>query len=178
MVRWIFALYFLFPTLLLAQQPPAPAPAPGQPATAKGTAPGAAQLQAPKRDAQDELQEISKIREFLQPFYYDREKFRDPFETQGSAAPLQPGQVYGPFLHLQTYRLKDFELKALLWQTSRPVAVFFAPDKKEYRLTIKDYIGENFGYVAAIREREVVIIQTIEEDNKRYSTTKVVFLNE
>ena len=41
---------------------------------------------------------------------------------------------------------------------------------------IKDYIGENFGYVATIREKEVVVIQTIEENEKRYSTTKVVFL--
>ena len=58
------------------------------------------------------------------------------------------------------------------------LALFVGPGGKQYRLGIKDYIGENFGYIATIREKEVVIIQTIEENQKRYSTTKVVFLNE
>jgi Tfp pilus assembly protein PilP len=120
---------------------------------------------------------ISAIQRFLQPFEYDREVYRDPFETQGFVNPLEPGQVYGPFLKLQNYRLSDFRLKGLLWGIKDPVAVFRAPDKKDYRLRIKDYIGENFGYVAMIREKEVVVIQTIEEDGKRYSTTKVVFLD-
>jgi Tfp pilus assembly protein PilP len=120
--------------------------------------------------------EPTEIQSFLAPFYYDRERFRDPFEAQGSGNPLSPGQVYGPFLQMQTYNLSEFQLKGLLWNTDKPVAVFKAPDGKEHRLKVKDYIGENFGYIASIREKEVVVIQTIEEDNKRYSTTKVVFL--
>jgi len=119
---------------------------------------------------------ISEIQNFLKPFEYVRDDVRDPFETQGSSNPLQPGQVYGPFLNLQKYRLSQFRLKGLLWGAKNPVAIFRAPDKKDYRLRIKDYIGENFGYIAMIREKEVVVIQTIEENGRRYSTTKVVFL--
>ena len=120
--------------------------------------------------------EISQIQQFLEPFRYDRSQFRDPFESQSGGAPLEPGQVYGPFLFLQTFRLDQLKLKGLLWKTKRPVAVFRDPKGMDHRLTIKDYVGENFGYIATIREKEVVVIQTIEENNKRYSTTKVVFL--
>ena len=66
----------------------------------------------------------------------------------------------------------------MLWETDKPIAVFQDPKGIEYRLGIKDYIGENFGYIAMIREKEVIVIQTIEDNNKRYSTTKVVFLSE
>jgi Tfp pilus assembly protein PilP len=121
---------------------------------------------------------VSKIKSFLAPFVYDRDLFRDPFEAQGMSTPLQPGQVYGPFLQLQTFRLADFKLKGLMWKTDKPVAIFESPDGAKHRLSVKDYIGENFGYIATIREKEVVVIQTIEENQKRYSTTKVVFLNE
>ncbi len=122
--------------------------------------------------------EVSAIRSYLAPFVYDMDQLRDPFETQGSSAPLEPGQVYGPFLPVQSHRLSDYKLKGLLWKTDQPIAVFQGPKDKEFRLAVKDYIGENFGYVATIREKEVVVIQTIEENQKRYSTTKVIFLNE
>lgn len=122
------------------------------------------------------LVEMSKIQTFLRPFVYDRDKFRDPFEAQGAGTPLKVGQVYGPFLEIQTYNLNSFKLNGLMWKTKNPVAIFQAPNGNEYRLRIKDYIGENFGYIASIREKEVVVIQTIEEGNRRYSTAKVVFL--
>lgn len=122
-------------------------------------------------------EQITRIQSFLEPFEYDRERVRDPFEAQASSAPLKPGEVYGPFLELQQYRLSEYRLKGLVWRTDNPIAIFSSPDKKDFRLTIKDYIGENFGYIAMIREKEVVVIQTIEENNRRYSTTKVVFLD-
>ncbi len=149
------------------QPNPTPSPAPNQ-----GGAPG----ETPAVPEESGEEKISEIQQYLQPFQYNREEYRDPFETQGSGSPLKPGQVYGPFLPLQTYRLSEFKLKGLMWGIKNPVAIFRAPDGEEYRLGVKDYIGENFGYVATIREKEVVIIQTIEENQKRYSTTKVVFL--
>ena len=160
----LFSILTFFCLQVLAQEPPAN---PAEEATAEeGT------------ETNQPQNKISKIQEFLSPFAYDREILRDPFETQSNNAPLKPGQVYGPFLTSQNYRLNDFKLKGMIWQTKNPVAVFRAPDKSEFRLKIKDYIGENFGYIAAIREKEVVVIQTIEENNRRYSTTKVVFLGD
>ncbi len=155
-------LLFLFLKTLSAQEPTTPPPT------------TSANLEA--LQTTDSKKGISLIQDYLAPFFYDRERFRDPFESQGAAAPLRQGQVYGPFLELQKSRLSDYKLKGLLWNTSNPIAVFADKNGKEFRLGIKDYIGENFGYVASIREKEVVVIQTIEEDDKRYSTTKVIFL--
>ena len=144
-----------------------------------------AQTSAQQNESDEQIQEVkekapevSKIQQYFEPFYYDRTKVRDPFETQSKAGPLEPGQVYGPFLPVQNYRLNEFKLKGLMWNTDKPMAVFEDPKGIKYKLTIKDYIGENFGYIAMIREKEVVVIQTIEEENKRYSTTKIVFLDD
>lgn len=160
-----FSLLLIFVSVTLGAQTPPPTNGTANPsAVGKG------------KDEPTGEEKISEIQSYLQPFEYNREELRDPFETQGSSNPLEPGQVYGPFLKLQNYRLSQFKLKGLMWGNKNPVAVFQAPDGESYRLKIKDYIGENFGYIAMIREREVVVIQTIEENNKRYSTTKVVFL--
>ena len=87
-------------------------------------------------------------------------------------------RVYGPFLESQDHQLSNFTLKGLIWKTKTPLAIFKGPGDREYRLRVKDYIGENFGYIATIREKEVVVIQTVERGYKRYSMTKVIFLED
>lgn len=167
MVKILLSLLLIVPCNALAQTPP-----PQGAGNPSGTPP----VDLNKKEEPTGEEQISEIQKYLAPFVYNREDLRDPFESQGNANPLEPGQVYGPFLPLQIYPLRDFKIKGLLWSTKKPVAIIKAPDGNEYRLTIKDYIGENFGYIATIREKEVVVIQTIEENNKRYSTTKVLFL--
>lgn len=166
MLNWFLALIVLG----FAQSGPKPPGTLPPPSGQPGTNP------AIQDDTVDVGAEVTLIQGYLAPFLYDRTRYRDPFEIQGVNAPLEPGRVYGPFLPLQRHGLNAFKLTGVMWQTKKPVAVFKGPNDEEYRLTIKDYIGENFGYIASIREREVVVIQTIEEDGKRYSTTKVVFL--
>ena len=118
---------------------------------------------------------ISQIRRLLAPFIYNRSGLTDPFETRSAQQGLVAGKIYGPFLKNQNYRLSSFKLVGLLWGIDDPVALF-SRNNKVVRLGLKDYIGENFGYIASIREKEVVIVQTIEENGRRYSSTKVLFL--
>ena len=134
-----------------------------------------AQGEEEKQDG--ESYDISKVQQYFSPFEYDPEKFRDPFEPQVSGDTLSE-RVYGPFLESQNHKLSNFVLKGLIWKTQTPVAIFRGPGDREYRLRIKDYIGENFGYIATIREKEVVVIQTVERGYKRYSMTKVIFLED
>ncbi len=129
-----------------------------------------------KPPQEEDTDQISAIQDYIKPMLYKRDQYRDPFEKP--ATPFKMGQIYGPFLEAQNHNLDSFKLKGLIWKTRKSKAIFQGPDNKEYRLTIKDYIGENFGYIAAIREKEVVIIQTMEKNNIRYSTTKVVFLKD
>ena len=119
---------------------------------------------------------VESIRAYLAPFYYNGQNSRDPFVAPEIAIPLKPGRIYGPFLPLQSFRLEDLRLKGVFWNIKSPKAIIKTPGGKSYNVGIKDYIGENFGYVAMIREKEVVVIQTIENQGQRYSTTKVLFL--
>ena len=120
--------------------------------------------------------EVKSIQSYLAPFTYDADNLRNPFIHPELAIPLKPGEVYGPFLPLQLFSLNQLKVNGLFWNTSRPKAIISTPDGKIYDVGLKDYIGENFGYVASIREKEVVVIQTLEEEGQRYTTTKILFL--
>jgi|GEM_PF-2521866 len=137
------------------------------------------QKMSEKKDLFSETSEsLENIRAYLKPFVYDSSVLRDPFSPPEIPIPLVKGEMYGPFLPLQSYRIEDLTLKGLIWNVKKPKAIVSAQDGKfTYRVGLKDYIGENFGYVAAIREKELVIVQTIEDDGHRYSTTKVMFFN-
>ena len=138
---------------------------------------GQAHAQQPEPEQeQKESIEVESIQKYIAPFYYDGRMVRDPFSAPEIAIPLKPGRVYGPFLPLQSYRLEDLSLKGIFWNIKTPKAIIRTPKGVSYHVGIKDYVGENFRYVAMIREKEVVIIQTIENQGQRYSTTKVLFL--
>ena len=122
-----------------------------------------------------EEMEFSSIQSYLEPFIYRGYDQRDPFRAPEVALPLVPGQVYGPFLPLQKFRLEELKVKGIFWNMKHPKALIFDPSGGTHRVGIKDYIGENFGYIASIREKEVVVIQTLEEEGQRYSTTKILF---
>ena len=120
--------------------------------------------------------EYSSIRSYLAPFVYRGSGGRDPFRAPEIALPLVKGSLYGPFLPLQKFKIEELTLKGLFWNIKNPKALVADPKGNVYKLGLKDYVGENFGYVASIREKELVIIQTMEEGGQRYSTTKIIFL--
>ena len=124
------------------------------------------------------MEDFSSVKRYLEPFVYEGMAEKDPFSQIGDQSPLVPGSFYGPFLPLQSYRLESLKVKGLFWNTKKPQALIQDPTGDVHRVGIKDYVGENFGYIASIREKEVVIIQTLEEDGQRYSTTKILFLKE
>lgn len=119
--------------------------------------------------------EVKSIQSYLSPYFYD-DNLRNPFIHPDLAIPLKPGATYGPFLPLQQYKLSQLKINGLFWNTAKPKAIISDPKGKTFDVAIKDYIGENFGYVASIREKEIVVIQTLEENGQKYTTTKILFL--
>lgn len=166
MVRYLLILFLLISTDALAQN----GAKRGQQAQVNG--------QKVVEVDDEELQpiEVKSIQTYLAPYYYEEDKLRNPFVHPELAIPLKPGATYGPFLPLQQYKLSQLKVNGLFWNTTRPKAIISIPGGKKFDLGIKDYVGENFGYVASIREKEVVIIQTLEEQGQKYTTTKVLFL--
>lgn len=160
---------------IFAQEPPPPpdvleeapvAESPAAPAAANTS--GASSSLPPGR---------SLVQEYAKPFMYEREGQRDPFVLPEGLNPLVPGPYFGPFLELQEVKLDNVKLKGVFLDPSRPrvlLQVRMRDKDSLVRLGKNDYIGENFGYIAAIRENEIVIVQTFDQGNKKYSTTRTI----
>ena len=119
----------------------------------------------------------SSVQEYSKPFIYRADGQRDPFVLPEGINPLVPGPYFGPFLELQEVKLDSVKLKGVFLDPSRPKALIQVRigDKEQMvRLGTNDYIGENFGYIAAIRDSEIVVVQTFDQGNKKYSTTRTI----
>ncbi len=124
-------------------------------------------------------EEGTLVKRLTAPFEYDRQSKRDPFrlpEVSGIEIPL--GAYFGPFLELQEVKLDEIKIKALLLDPVRPKAVIsFKNYENKFvnrKIFIGDYVGENFGIVQAIREGQVVIVQTFVEGDQKLTTTKTL----
>jgi Tfp pilus assembly protein PilP len=119
------------------------------------------------------------VKKLTMPFEYDRQAKRDPFRLpEVSAVEIPLGGYFGPFLELQEVQLESIKIKALILDPVRPKAVvaFKNNDDKEVsrKIHVGDYIGENFGRVHAIRENQIVVIQTFVEGQQKSTTMKTL----
>lgn len=154
-----------------AQDPNAP-PADGSaPPSADGTTPppGGGAIVAPKQPG-------SSLSSFMEPFDYDPLGRKDPFQKPSIERPLAPGSFHGPVLPLQKFALSQLTLVGIIWDVSRPRAMFKDPDQKVHVVGPNSKLGNQNGYIAVIREGEVVVIETFEEDGKLYSAPRIVKL--
>ncbi len=103
----------------------------------------------------------TEVQSFLEPFIYDPKGRRDPFKpyseivlSDGSDGPV------GPVMPLQRFDLDQLRLIGIIWDVKDPKAMFLDPNSRIYTIGRDERIGPNNGYVAAIREGEVVVIET------------------
>ena len=154
--------------IVSAQAPGAPVPPPpvtpgiqnGQ-ATAPGNDPNL-------RNSADPLSGL------LDPFEYQARGRRDPFTRPIVDRPVAEGAYHGPFLPLQRFNLTDLKLTAIIWNVSRPKAMIIDPEQKVHIVGPNTKIGRNNGYIAAIREGEIVVVETMEEEGNLLSSTKIL----
>lgn len=167
----LIALTFFFTAFAFAQAPPPAAapPAQGNPAAAPVGQP--AQPQAGEAEAAG-----STLSSFMEPFDYDPLGRKDPFQKPAIDKPLAPGSFHGPVLPLQKYPLASLTLVGIIWDVARPRAMFKDPDQKVHVVGPNAKLGNQNGYIAVIREGEVVVIETFEEDGKLYSAPRIVKL--
>lgn len=110
----------------------------------------------------------------LDPFEYQARGRRDPFMRPTVDKPVAEGAYHGPFLPLQRFNLTDLKLTAIIWDVSRPKAMIIDPDQKVHIVGPHTKIGRNNGYIAAIREGEIVVVETTEEEGNLLSSTKIL----
>ncbi|HEX7673026.1 MAG TPA: pilus assembly protein PilP [Bdellovibrio sp.] len=151
-----------------AQQPPAP---PAQPA-APPVAPAPEEM--PLGDAVNAPQASGSSDSMPRDEYiYDPTGKRDPFKpfrvirtkVEKTETPLEP---------LQRFEIDRLQIVGILWDVKTPRAMVKDPDGAVYTVTKNSKIGRNEGYVAAIREGEIVVVETKYEDGKAIKENRVM----
>ena len=115
---------------------------------------------------------------FMDPFEYDSRGRRDPFVLQIEEKPLPTGQLHGPFLPIQKFDLNSLALIGIIWDVSHPRAMIMDPEKKVHILGPNAKVGNRNGYIAVIREGEIVVVETQEQEGKLVSTAHVVKISQ
>jgi type IV pilus assembly protein PilP len=110
----------------------------------------------------------------LAPFIYEADSRRDPFRPSTTGIPLVQEEAIGPLLPLQRFSLDELKLVGIIWDVARPKAMFTDPEKKVHVLEKDDRIGRNNGYIAVIREGEVVIVETVNIRGELTYSTRVL----
>ena len=181
--------------------PPAadlPPPAPGEVAgPEEGEAPAANE---PNRTALDSSQDPGLKSANPEGYVYDPSGRRDPFlppkellkqATEGLLPPIAPGPgpapgevplaqgpdqnaVLGNGDPLLSYYIKDFKLIGVLWDVHDPRAMIRAPNNNVYTVHLKTKLGRENAVIAAIREKEVVLVQPDENGDYKKGDARFI----
>lgn len=107
-------------------------------------------------------------------FDYDPRGRRDPFAQPVPDKPVAQGVEHGPTLPLQKYELSQLSLIGVIWDVRKPKAMLKDPAGATHIVGPNTKIGPRNGYIAVIREGEIVVVETIDREGRLISTAQVV----
>lgn len=110
----------------------------------------------------------------ISPYDYQPLGRRDPFAQPEILRPPEALPPHGPGLPLQAYKTNELKVRAILWSVKKPKALVQSPDSKVHLINLGDRVGQENGYVAVIREGEIVIVETREQEGQLLSSTTVL----
>ena len=116
---------------------------------------------------------IAELEGFLEPFIYDVANRRDPFLPYAEYIPQEEGPVRA-MTAAQRYALEELRLVGVMWEVKDPKAMFMDPDEEVLVLGRDESIGNRNGYIAAIREGEVVVVEAIRKRGDIIYRTRVL----
>lgn len=125
---------------------------------------GATAAQAPMSDS------------YSDGYYYDPSGKRDPFSPFKVIRPQMAdiggaNEVLEP---LQRWELERLQVVGILWEVKTPRAMIRDPDGVVFTITKNSKIGRNEGFVAAIREGEIVVLETRYEEGKAIKEPRIM----
>lgn len=102
-------------------------------------------------------------------YVYDPTGRRDPFKPfraiRTNDGPASKAENKEPDLEpLQNFDLEQLNVIGILWDVRQPKALVMDSTGKVHTLVKNTKLGRNNGYVAAIREGEVVVVETVDEE--------------
>lgn len=107
-------------------------------------------------------------------YIYDPSGKRDPFRP----LPAIRGMTLGgqPVEPLEKFDLEQLKLVGILWDTKKPKAMVKDPTGKVHMVYPNTKMGKRNGYIRLIREGEVVVIESIVDEDKTVKNAKVLVL--
>jgi type IV pilus assembly protein PilP len=116
----------------------------------------------------------SELEGFLEPFIYDVVNRRDPFIAYAEYVPPDANTPSRPLSPAQRYDLDQLHLVGVMWDVKDPKAMFLDPEKEVLILGRDEGIGNRNGYIASIREGEVVVVEATRKRGDTIYKTRVL----
>lgn len=111
---------------------------------------------------------------FLEPYVYDlREGRRNPFRPPQLSDGVLADTIL-PGAPLERYELDELKLAGIMWDVKSPKAMIVDPHGEVHILGKDDRIGRKHGYIAVIREGEVVVVETTTFNGENAYSTRVL----
>jgi len=115
----------------------------------------------------------------IEEFNYEVSGRRDPFMPYTSPKAVSLDEEDGVISPLQRFDLDQLKLIGIIWDTKKPKAMFLDPSGKGYIVGKLDKVGRNRGYVAEIREGEVIILERfVGEGRSTFQTRRIPLARE
>ena len=108
----------------------------------------------------------------IEDFNYEVSGRRDPFLPYTAPRPVNVDEEDEVVSPLQRFDLDQLTLTGIIWDVKKPKAMFLDPQGKGYIVNKLDKIGRQRGYVAEIREGEVVVLERYVGEGRSSFQTK------
>lgn len=159
---------------------PAPAPAtpppPAAPAAPTGNIPmppppsnagtGTLPPPPPPGDPFVNVTPDNALADIIEDYEYLGGDKRDPFlPYEGASSAV----VNEPSFPLQKFDLDQLKVVGVIWKVKNPKALILDPTGKSHFVSVNARIGRNNGYIAKIREGEVVVVESFSDPDGRVS---------
>ncbi|UYL08963.1 pilus assembly protein PilP [Bdellovibrio sp. SKB1291214] len=149
-----------------AQTAPPSIPPPPQGVPNAGPPPMGDAVTAPSSDIGDMLSKDNYI--------YDPNGKRDPFKPFKIIKVTRKETPADQLEPLQRWDLERLQIIGILWDVKTPRAMIKDPDGGVYTVTKSSRVGRNDGYISAIREGEVVVIETRYDEDKPIKESRIM----
>jgi type IV pilus assembly protein PilP len=128
------------------------------------------EVEMPKRD-------LGILEGIIEDYDYKGQDKRDPFAPFMVVKPSQPsGPMVGPVTQLERFDLDQLRVVGIMWNVAKPKALIIDPENKTYVVYSKTRIGRKNGYIAEIREGELVIVESFNNEGRVSYQPRVIKL--
>lgn len=128
----------------------------------------------PVAESSGGIEEDLSFTTLMEAFEYNPRGRRDPFIQPIPDKPVEQGPVHGPLLPLQKFELTQLRLVGIIWDVRKPQAMIKDPSGATHLVGTNTRIGPRNGYIAVIREGEIVVVETQEQEGRLVSSAQVV----